>query len=262
MRIEQLVDEGNDAVVQGVDAGRSELVHHQPPQTVVLRRVEEEERAWLEALCADERNLRLALVMQQGGDVGVAADGEKAIGQRRDRSLAQPGVERVRVKAVGWVEDLREELGGSLNHLRHKRPPRWWLRDGYGGGRASKRMRSWRHARILQLRGSGRGGPARGRFQRRRWRARTGARGSGSRAVGGVTSRREPGRPDDRLCRRIGGVERRREWSPRRDQSLVVVEPERRIDRNRGDDSPCTTIDGDEVQILGRPLGDDELVRD
>ncbi len=52
--------------------------HHQPPQPVVLRRVEEEERARLDALRADEGNLGLALVLaharvvQQGGDIGVA----------------------------------------------------------------------------------------------------------------------------------------------------------------------------------------------
>ncbi len=76
--IEQLVDEGDDAVVHGVDASRGELAHHQPPQSVVLGRVEEEEWPWLDALRTGEGNLGLALVLahprvvQQGGDRRVA----------------------------------------------------------------------------------------------------------------------------------------------------------------------------------------------
>src|SRR3954453_23821589 len=116
-------------------------------------------------------------------------------------------------------------------------------------------MWSRRHARVLQLRRSGRGGPELRWFERWHRRGWTGTRGDGSRAVGGVTPRREPGRPDDRLCRGIGGVERRRKWRPRPDLRLVVVEPERCVDRNRGDDSPRTAVDGDEAQLGGRTLG-------
>ena len=61
-----------------------------------------------------ERNIGFALILaqarvvQQGGDIGVAADGEEAVRQRRHRGLAQPGVERVGIGAVGRVENLRE----------------------------------------------------------------------------------------------------------------------------------------------------------
>ena len=121
--VEQLVDEGHDPVVHGVDAGRGELTHHQPSQPIVLRRIEEEEWARFDPLRADKRNLGLTLVLahswvvQQCGDIGIAADGEEAIRQRGDRSLAQPGVERVRVGTVDRVEDLREKIRGSSQSL-------------------------------------------------------------------------------------------------------------------------------------------------
>src|SRR3954454_2220271 len=108
---------------QALDSARiarwTKVLHRQEAQLVVNRGIEDEETGpvglvrWPRYLSGDALHAVLigarARIGQQGADQIVVRDDEAATLLNRDRCLAQLRVQRIRVRAVGVVENLLED---------------------------------------------------------------------------------------------------------------------------------------------------------